>query len=206
MFAPGRGLFLASRAGAVRKDVRSFRRINYSTGSLDTETVAREPFSATQLRLPKPPRFSCSHSRRPGQFSGESVYRSLSGGFFGVCPRASANASAAFMAFPHIRAANSTTAFDKTVSNHLVKRGDQVIARLRLSPLSQRRPARHAHRRNAQRRQCVARDVPESLAARSVASLSSPLPWYSADRQARWARTPTVEALRRRCGSQPGRA
>jgi dihydrofolate reductase len=40
----------------------------------------------------------------------------------------------------------------------------------------------------------------------SVASLSSPLPWCAADRRARWAHTPTVGALRRRCGSRPGRA
>ena len=40
----------------------------------------------------------------------------------------------------------------------------------------------------------------------SMASLSSPLPWYPADRRAQWARTPTVGALRRRCGSRPGRA
>ena len=38
------------------------------------------------------------------------------------------------------------------------------------------------------------------------ASLSSPLPWYPADRRAQWARTPTVGALLRRCGSRPGRA
>jgi hypothetical protein len=42
--------------------------------------------------------------------------------------------------------------------------------------------------------------------ARPVASLSSPLPSYPADRRARWARTPTIGALRRRCGSRPDRA
>jgi hypothetical protein len=38
------------------------------------------------------------------------------------------------------------------------------------------------------------------------ASLNSPLPQYPADRRAQLARTPTVGAPRRRCGSRPGQA